>query len=150
MRKLFLILFLFLLSITETFAYAIKVYDEYGNRIGTYRKNGDKYELYDFNDKKIDSPEMLIKDAPTQKILTEYTQVFYDENMLPIGTWRSGFYGNDGSYYPRFHSFYPIGVNRHRPPYIVRTRANNKFRYDDNRRNSTNFVDTRFPGFHKF
>ena len=158
MRKLFLLFILFLFSVTECLAYSIKLYDEYGNRIGTYRKNGDNYELYDFNDNKVESPEMLIKDAPTQKTLKEYSQTFYDENMRPIGIWRSGFYGNDGRYYPRYGSFYPIGGSFSRTPYIVRPRANNSFQYSNyrnginyiNNRSRINYVDARFPGFHKF
>ena len=149
MRKYFLLLIVLLITMSETFAMALKVYDEYGNRVGTYRKEGDSYQLYDFNDKKVDSPEALIKNAPDQKTLTEYTQTFYDENMIPIGTYRSGFYGNNGRYYPRHGEFYPSAFYRTRTPYIVRPRAQSNFGYADYR-NGVNYVDTRFPKFHKF
>ena len=149
MRKILLLLIILTIAMSDAFAMAIKLYDEYGNRVGTYRKEGDSYQLYDFNDKKVDSPEMLIKDAPSQKTLTEYSRTFYDENMLPIGTWRSGYYGNNGRYYPRYGEFYPAPFYRTRTPYIVRPRANNDFQYADYR-NGINYVDTRFPKFHKF
>ena len=102
MRKIFILSAIILLTVTETFAYAIKVYDEYGNRVGTYRKEGDHYQLYDFNDKKVEQPDTIIKDAPDSKTLTEYSQTFYDENMTPIGSWHSGYYGSNGRYYPRY------------------------------------------------
>ncbi len=150
MRKLLFTFIFFIFMTTECFAYSIKLYDEYGNRVGTYRKNGDNFELYDFNDNKVESPEKLIKNAPTQRMLKEYSQTFYDENMQPIGIWRSGFYGNDGRYYPRYGSFYPVGRNHPRAPYIVRPRTNYLTSPYSNRRNSINYIDSRFPGFHKF
>ena len=150
MRKLFILSAILFFTISETFAYAIKVYDEYGNRVGTYRKEGDNYQLYDFNDKKVDDPDSLIKNAPDKKTLTEYSRTFYDENMMPIGTWRSGFYGNNGRYYPRNGEFVPAGFYRTRTPYIVRPNANNNFfKYEDYKYN-VNYVDTRYPKFHKF
>ncbi len=149
MRKIFIILSIILLTVSESFAYAIKIYDEYGNRIGTYRKNGDKYELYDFNDKKVDNPEKLMKNPPSQRTLKEYQQTFYDQNMMPIGTWRSGFYGSNGRYYPRHVEFYPTGFYKTRSPYIVRPNANGFYKYADYKDN-VNFVDTRYPKFHKF
>ncbi len=149
MNKFLVLFFILLLSITETFAYAIKVYDEYGNRVGTYRKEGDKFQLYDFNDKRVENPDGLIKNAPNQKVLTEYSRTFYDENMLPIGTWRSGFYGNNGRYYPRDGIFYPSAFYHTRTPYIVRPNAKDSFHYQ-NPNSSINIIDTRFPKFHKF
>ena len=151
MRKIFILFTIFFFTISETFAYAIKVYDEYGNRVGTYRKEGDHYQLYDFNDKKVDQPDMLIKDAPDKKTLTEYSQTFYDENMNPIGTWRSGLYSNDGKYYPRNSVFYPAPFYKTRTPYIVRPHANTRngiYKYTEYK--DRNYVDTRYPQFHKF
>ena len=152
MRKIFILFAIILFTVTETFAYAIKVYDEYGNRVGTYKKEGDGYQLYDFNDNKVDQPEMLIENAPDKRTLTEYSQTFYDENMMPMGTWRSGFYGNNGRYYPRRSVFYPSNFNGPRAPYIVRPHAHTNrgiYQYADYQ-NSVNHVDTRYPRFHKF
>lgn len=152
MRKIFVLFTILLFTVTQSFAYSIKVYDEYGNRVGTYKREGEGYQLYDFNDNKVDAPEMLIKDAPDKKTLTEYSQTFYDQNMNPIGTWHSGFYGNDGRYYPRGGMFYPTGFYNTRTPYIVRPHANANtgfFKYADYKDN-VNYVDTRYPKFHKF
>lgn len=154
MRKICIMLLLFIISLTEVQAYALKLYDEYGNRVGTYRKEGDTYQLYDFYDNKVDTPESLIKNAPSQKTLSEYSQMFYDEHMLPIGVWRStGYYGNDGKYYPRGF-YYPSSWTRTRSPYIVRPRVYNGnqsdfFKYADYK-NNVNYVDTRYPKLHKF
>ena len=87
MHKLLVVFVIFLLVVSETFAYSVKVYDEYGNRVGTYKKEGDNYQFYDFNDNKVDRPEAVIKDAPSQKTLREYSRTLYDENMNPIGTY---------------------------------------------------------------
>ncbi len=151
MRKIFILSAILLLTVTESFAYAIKVYDEYGNRVGTYRKEGDRYQLYDFYDNKIDNPDSLIKNAPNQRTLKEYTQTFYDENMMPIGTWSSGYYGNNGRYYPRHTEFYPAPFYKTRTPYIVRPHANTQrglYKYAAPK--DSNYVDTRYPQFHKF
>lgn len=149
MRKLFILLTLFFFSFTNVLAYSIKVYDEYGNRVGTYRKEGDKYQFYDFNDNKVDRPEAIIKDAPTDRTLTEYSQTFYDENMMPIGTWRSGYFGNDGRYYPRGY-LYPSAFYKTNSPKIVRPRAHSCFNQMPNNgaKGGTYFVDTRYPRFH--
>ena len=154
MRKLLILLLAMFFITSDVFAYAIKVYDEYGNRVGTYRKEGDDYQFYDFNDRKVDAPSKIIENAPDKKTLTEYSQVFYDENMVPIGGWRSGFYGNDGRYYPRYTEYYPSSWYRTRTPYIVRPSAksnqyDNFFKYEDYK-NNVNYVDTRYPKFHKF
>lgn len=150
----FLILFaVILFTVSETFAYAVKVYDEYGNRVGTYRKEGDSYQLYDFNDKKVEQPDMIIQDAPDNRTLTQYSQTFYDTNMMPVGTWRSGIYGNNGRYYPRNSMFYPSSAfYQTRTPYIVRPHSHrdNRFYNYGNYRYNTNYVDTRYPKFHKF
>jgi len=105
MRKIFLIILTILICVPETYAYSIKVYDEYGNRVGTYKKEGEAYTLYDFHDKKVEDPSTLIKNVPTQRTLNEYTQTFYDENMLPVFSYSTGFYDTYGRYYPR--GFYP-------------------------------------------
>jgi hypothetical protein len=135
-----------LFFVSEAFAYSVKVYDEYGNRVGTYRKEGGKFQLYDFHDNKVENEEAIIEDAPDSKTLTEYSQTFYDENMMPIGTWHSGFYGNDGRYYPRRGVFYPSNFHGPRTPYIVRPHAHTNhgiYQY-------STFVDTRYPRFHRF
>ena len=138
MRNLLIIFFILFFSLPAVFAFSVKVYDEYGNRVGTYKKDGENYELYDFNDKKIESPEQLIKNPPTQKTLTEYTQTLYDENMIPIGTFRSGLYGNDGSYYPR-GLFYPYYWTPYRyEPSITRPRAQNIIKNPMNGSNNIN------------
>ena len=126
MRKILLILFILFLSIGETFAYAVKVYDQFGNRVGTYRKEGDNFVFYDFYDKKVDSPEKLIQNPPSQRTLTEFTQTLYDENMMPIGTFTSGLYGSDGIYYPRGW-YHMRGWRHHRHNYIVRPSATFRF-----------------------
>ena len=157
MRRLLILLLILLITVSESFAYAIKVYDEYGNRVGTYRKEGDGYQFYDFNDNKVDSPDMLIENAPDKKTLTEYSQTFYDENMIPIGTWRSGFYGNNGRYYPRYGEYYPVSWYKRQSPYIVRPRVNginqrcrNDFYGHNHHHDNTIYVDTRYPKFHEF
>ena len=43
MRKILALFLALIICISETFAYALKVYDEYGKRVGTYRKEGDSY-----------------------------------------------------------------------------------------------------------
>jgi len=145
MHKILIIFAIFVFSVTQAYAYSIKVYDEYGNRVGTYRKEGDNYQFYDFNDKKVDSPEMVIKDAPDKKTLTEYSRTFYDSNMNPIGTWRSGYFGNNGRFYPRGGIYYPSAFYGTTTPYIVRPsvkRVRGEIK--------DTFVDTRFARFHKF
>ena len=150
MKNLFFVLFVFCVLISETFAYSIKVYDEYGNRVGTFKKEGENYQLYDFYDKKVDRPDSLIQNVPTQKTLTEYSRTFYDENMMPIGTWYSGYYGNDGRYYPRDGEFIPFGWRKSRTPYIVRPQANSSYKKYADFQDNINYIDTRFPRFHKF
>lgn len=143
MQKIVYLLFLLFFVSTEVYAYAIKVYDEYGNRIGTYRKEGENYELYDFYDKKIKNPKELINNAPSQKTLTEFSQTLYDENMNPVGTWRSGYYGNNGRYYPRYGYYYPSSWFKSNYPYIVRPHIKNNF--SNNQfviKNSTNIINS--------
>ena len=152
MRKVLILSAIILLTMSEIYAFAVKVYDEYGNRVGTYRKEGGSYQLYDFHDRKIENPANLIKNAPDSKTLTEYSQTFYDENMIPIGTWHSGFYGSNGRYYPRYSEFVPAGFRRTQTPYIVRPHGYTQegiYKYADYKDN-VNSVDTRFPKFHKF
>ena len=126
MKKILLLLTLFFMTAFEVNAYAIKVYDDLGNRVGTYRKEGDKFVLYDFNDKKIENPEEFIKNPPKQEYLKQYTQYVYDSNMMPIGTFTSGWYDSSGRYYPR--ESYPAGSYYFpRTPYIIRQKVNTKF-----------------------
>lgn len=152
MKKILIFLTIILFTVSETFAYAIKVYDEYGNRVGTYKKEGDNYQLYDFNDNKVEQPDLLIKNAPDARTLKQYSQTFYDENMMPIGGWQSGYYGSNSRYYPRHTEFYPAGFYKTRSPYIVRPHAQTNhgiYKYADYQ-DSVNYVDTRYPKFHKF
>ena len=125
MKNFLLILLLSVLTASQTYAYAIKVYDQWGNRVGTYRKEGDNFVLYDFYDKKVENPEDLIQNAPSQRALKDYSQYFFDENMNPIGTYATGLwhnttrYYNRGRYLPR--CFYSFGS-----PSIIRPSANTK------------------------
>ena len=144
MKKTIVLLLIFLLSLSETFAYAIKVYDEYGNRVGTYRKEGENYVLYDFKDNKVEQPEKLLDEVPSQKALTEYSRTYYDENMMPIGTYRSGYYGNNGLYYPRGAFFPSYSWRPSRTPSITCPRARHHS-INNNYRGGTVFVDTRYP-----
>ena len=129
MRKIVLILLIFFISVSSAYSYAIKVYDEYGNRVGTYRKVGDSFEFYDFYDKKVDNAEEIIKNAPTQKTLSEVNRTLYDENFVPIGTYTTGVYTDGWRYYPRrfsktiFSPFQPVTNT----PYIVRPNARYTF-----------------------
>ena len=123
MKKLFVVFFILLLTTASTFAYSIKVYDQWGNRVGTYKKEGDNFVLYDFHDRKVENPESLIKNPPDNKTLKEYTQYFYDENMNPIGSYSAGFWWNNGRYYPRGR-FIPRGFYPPRGRSIVCPNAN--------------------------
>ena len=145
MKKFLSLLLVLILTAGSSFAYSVKVYDEFGNRVGTYRKEGDRFVLYDFNDNKIEEPEELIEDAPPQKTLTQYTQYLYNENMVPIATYRSGYWGSNGRYYPRGF-MYPRGWMPTASPCIVRPNAkpsilNDKDYYEKNgRKGSTNVI----------
>jgi len=55
MKKLLSIIFLLLVTTTQSFAAIEKVYNEKGERIGSVRKNGDTYEWFDMNDRKVES-----------------------------------------------------------------------------------------------
>lgn len=139
MHKIILTIFLIFVCMSEVFAYAIKVYDEYGNRVGTYRKEGDNFVLYDFYDKKVDDPSTLIKNAPNQKTLTNYSHTFYDEYMMPLFSYSTGYYGSNGRYYPR--GFYPPRnwIGSPDCPSIVRPRAGRSVIKSEN----TNVTSTR-------
>ena len=123
MRNFLLILLVSLITSSQVFAYAVKVYDQWGNRVGTYRKEGDRFVLYDFYENKIENPEELIQNAPSQKTLKDYSQYFFDENMNPIGTYSTGLWHNTTRYYNRGRfiprCFYSFGS-----PSIVRPSAN--------------------------
>ena len=146
MRNILIVLLIILMTTSATLAYAIKVYDEYGNRVGTYKKEGENYQLYDFYDKKVDNPDDLIQNAPDRDTLKEYSRTFYDENMIPIGSLRSGLYSKGGSFYPR-GTFYPTGEKYYfRPtPYIVRPSANHGLKLE--KPANIRYTDTRFPSF---
>ena len=153
MKKFVCTLFLLLFVNSAAFSYAIKIYDEYGNRIGTYRKEGEQFVLYDFNDKKVENPEDLLKDPPSQKVLTQYTQYFYDENMVPIGSFSSGIYGPNGYYYPKQGYYYPQSWQRTNAPKIVCPVKNYSFNFYNQTKaspTSTYIEDVRYPKFHDF
>ena len=153
MKKLIAITFLLLFSSLEAYCYAVKLYDEYGNRIGTYRKEGDEFVLYDFNDKKVENPEELLQNPPTQKVLTQYTQYIYDENMVPIGSFSSGIYGPNGYYYPKRGYFYPQSWQRTNSPKIVCPTKNSTFNFYSQTKvspTSTYIEDMRYPKFYDF
>ena len=92
-----------------------------GNRIGTYRKEGENFVLYDFNDKKVENPEDLMKNPPTQKDL----KYFYN-NITPIGAYTYEVYTPSVRYYPA-RCFPPANFYRPKPLYIVRPSARIKF-----------------------
>ena len=140
MRKILALFVLLIVLCSNVYAYSIKVYDENGSRIGTYRKEGDNYVLYDFNDKKIENPSTLIQNAPSQNNLKEYSQYLYNENMYPIGTYRDGYFGPN-----RIHYGYGYngGIYRRHLNGIRRNRANSEPR-------STVYEDSRFTQFHDF
>ena len=123
MKKLFILIMLIILAVPETFAYAIKVYDQMGNRLGTYRKEGENFVLYDFYDKKVENPDELIKNAPNQKTLTNFSQYFYDENMNPIGSFSTGMWLNYGGFRPQRIRYFPGSYCPMNTNYIVRPRA---------------------------
>ena len=120
MKKIILSLCILFFGVSQVFAYSIKLYDQWGNRIGTYKKEGENYILYDFYDKKIENPEDLIKNAPSQRTLKEYTQYFYDANFVPIGSFSTGLWSNSGRYYPRGGRYLPRCFYQSPSPYIVR------------------------------
>ena len=68
---------------------------------------------------------------------------------MPIGTWRSGLYGNDGRYYPVGY-YYPAAFYKNESMQIVRPSAKNDFNQNKNTKNTRNmyYEDTRFPKFH--
>jgi len=53
MKKIFVFLFLICLSVTQVQAYSVKIYNESGNLIGTAKKSGNDYEIYDLNGNKV-------------------------------------------------------------------------------------------------
>ena len=122
MKKWFLLIMIVIMTCSQVFAYAVKVYDQWGNRIGTYRKEGENFVLYDFYDKRIENPEDLILNAPSQKTLKEYSQYLYDENMNPIGMYSTEPWHNNFRYYPRGR-YAPRNFHHPSPPYIVRPPA---------------------------
>ena len=121
MCKLILILLIIFITAGESFAYAVKVYDEYGNRVGTYRKVGDGYEFYDFYDRKVEKAEDIIKNAPTQKVLSETEPRIYNSDLLPLDAYNFPIYGTEWRYHTRRY-VRPHFVNMPRGRYIVRPR----------------------------
>ena len=126
MRNLVLLIIIMLITGGEVFSFAIKVYDEYGNRVGTYRRVGDSYEFYDFYDRKVEKAEDIIKNAPSQNTLKEVGTRIYNPDMMPLDSYSSNLYGTYWRNYPR-RFIRPQYVNSPRAPYIVRPRARDIF-----------------------
>jgi len=76
MKKIILFILSFIFSTLIILSDEIKVYDELGNRVGTYKKINDKYEFYDFYERKIEDPSSVIKNAPDQNTLKNYSQEY--------------------------------------------------------------------------
>lgn len=53
MKKLLLLLLMFVVSTSMAFSYSIKLYNDNGYMIGTAKKNGEDYEIYDLNDNRV-------------------------------------------------------------------------------------------------
>ena len=94
MKKIFIIFLLFFLTVCESYAYTVKLYDQYGNHIGSAKKNGEQYEIYNLNNDKVESYDDLFDKTATKQIITEYSRVIYDQNLRPVGTFTEGIYGN--------------------------------------------------------
>lgn len=111
MKRSFILLLTLFITANITFAYSVKVYDEMGNRVGTYKKENGQFVLYDFNDNKVEDPSTLMQRQPSQQALNYYTQYLYTENMQPIAPYASNFYRNAGRYYRGFR--YPSAWYQH-------------------------------------
>lgn len=123
LKKILTIILLLIISTPYSLGYAVKIYDEFGNRIGTYRKEGDNFVLYDFYDKKVEIPEDLIENAPNKQTLKEMSQYFYDENLNPIGSFNTGLWNNYGRNYRRGYGYTPYNYYNNHNNYIVRPGA---------------------------
>ena len=79
MQKFVLIVFIFIFTVSQTFAYAIKVYDENGNKIGTYKKENNCYQFYDLKGKKAQKPSVPVRYYPLENDF--YPSDFFDNNI---------------------------------------------------------------------
>lgn len=136
MKRFCTILLFLLITTSSAMAYSIKVYDQWGNRIGTYRKEGENFVLYDFYEKKIENPQDLILHAPSQKSLKLYSEYFYDGYMNPIGEYAYGLWPQAGMYYPN-RRMMPNYMFRRNGASIVRQRANKNNLLDSQQTNSS-------------
>ena len=89
MQKFVLIVFIFIFTVSQTFAYAIKVYDENGNKIGTYKKENNCYPS-DFFDNNI--PYVARPNPNADSNISKYAD--YHEDMNYVDT-----------KYAKFHKF---------------------------------------------
>lgn len=85
MKKTIVTLLLLILTAGQSFAYVEKVYDEYGNRVGSARKIGDTYEWYDMNDKRVqsykdlaDGAEVFVGNLPARPADYYYNYYYWD------------------------------------------------------------------------
>ena len=121
MKKILFSILLLVIFANSAFAYAIKIYDEYGSRIGTAKKVGENYELYDMDGKKFENYEKLHSSIPfdNKTTLQERIIYFYDQDLRPIGTISNGVVKmKDTFIFTR-----PVGFERY--PYYGRYHYNN-------------------------
>lgn len=97
MKKTIVIFAVFLFSATQTFAYMEKVYDEYGNRVGSARRIGDSYEWYDKDNKRVNSykdlangAEVFVGTLPARPMPYYYEPYYYyydyyNTRVMPTG-----------------------------------------------------------------
>ena len=148
MQKFLVLMLISIFTIAQTYAYAIKVYDEYGNRIGTYRKSNEKYEFYDFHENKVENPEDVIQNPPSQKTLIEiYQGRIYNPDMMPLDTYSNRLYDIWDKNSPKRYSF-PPSVNMPREPYIVCPRTKNLYPYNGNGYYYPNHFNKKIPSVH--
>lgn len=63
MKKYLSILFLLIVTAGQSFAAIEKVYNEYGERVGSVRKNGDTFEWFDMDNRQVKSYKDLANGA---------------------------------------------------------------------------------------
>ena len=130
-KSLILVILLFSLAI-ESFAYVIKVYDQNGDKIGTYRRIGNKQEFYDNNNQKADLTESELNDI-------------YD------GIGDNNVNGNIMHFH--HHMKKHSKSTSEQSNKTINTYEDTRFpTFQNEKQNNRNnlFIDTRFPEFHKF
>lgn len=85
MKKAIVTLSLLILTAGQSFAYVEKVYDEYGERVGSARKVGDSYEWYDMDNKRVKSykdlangAEVFVGSLPARPADFYYSYYYWD------------------------------------------------------------------------